>query len=76
MKASEYRDHTLEELENMVIDAKQDIFNLRFQHATGQLDDISRITKAKRNLARMITILRECELGINQLLGGKKKETS
>ncbi len=76
MKASEYRERTLEELKNMMVDAKQDVFNLRFQHATGQLDDISRIEKAKRNLARIMTVIREHDLGIKTLLAGNKRETT
>ncbi len=68
MKALEYRERTLEELKQMEQDLRQDIFNLRFQHATGQLDDISRLRQAKRNLARVKTVLREHELGIRQVV--------
>ena len=71
MKASEYRERTLEELKQMEQDLRQDIFNLRFQHATGQLDDISRLRQAKRNLARVKTVLREHELGIRQVVTAK-----
>lgn len=68
MKAREYRERTLEELRQMSEDLKQDVFNLRFQHATGQLDDISRLRQTKRNLARVETIIREHELGVHKLL--------
>ena len=68
MKALEYRERTIEELKQMEQDLRQDIFNLRFQHATGQLDDISRLRQAKRNLARVKTVLREHELGIRQVV--------
>ena len=68
MKALEYRERTLDELKQMEQDLRQDIFNLRFQHATGQLDDISRLRQAKRNLARVKTVLREHELGIRQVV--------
>jgi len=71
MKASEYRERTLEELHQTALDLKQDLFNLRFQHATGQLDDTSRLAQAKRNLARVRTIIREHELGIRAALNGK-----
>lgn len=71
MKASEYRERTFEELRHMADDLKQDIFNLRFQHATGQLDDVSRITQAKRDLARVKTLVREHELKIRQLVSAQ-----
>ena len=73
MKALEYRERTIEELKQMEQDLRQDIFNLRFQHATGQLDDISRLRQAKRNLARVKTVLREHELGIRQVVTVKVK---
>jgi large subunit ribosomal protein L29 len=77
MKASEYRDRTLEELRQMAEDLKQDVFNLKFQHATGQLDDVSKLTQTKRNLARVKTIIREHELGRHKLLTvGDDRETS
>jgi large subunit ribosomal protein L29 len=67
MKANEYRERPYEELLQLTRDLRQDIFNLRFQHATGQLDDVSKLSQAKRNLARVRTILREHELGIRRL---------
>ena len=66
MKASEYRERTLEELQQTELDLRQDIFNLRFQHATGQLDDVSRLKQAKRNLARVKTILQEHAMGVRR----------
>ncbi len=68
MRASEYRERSFEELQQTVLDIQQDIFNLRFQHATGQLDDVSRLRHAKRNLARVMTILREHQLGIRKVV--------
>lgn len=44
--------------------AKEELFNLRFQAATGQLEDSSRLKAVKRDIARIYTILRERELGI------------
>ena len=44
--------------------AKEELFNLRFQAATGQLDNASRLKAVKRDIARIYTILRERELGI------------
>ncbi|SNS57974.1 LSU ribosomal protein L29P [Micrococcales bacterium KH10] len=50
----------VEELDN----AKKELFNLRFQSATGQLEDHGRLKAVKRDIARIYTILRERELGI------------
>ena len=74
MKASEYRERTYEELRNLSEDLRQDIFNLRFQHATGQLDDVSRITQAKRDLARVKTLVKEHELGIRKLVSAQDNQ--
>ena len=74
MKASEYRERTFEELRHMADDLKQDVFNLRFQHATGQLDDVSRITQVKRDLARVKTLVREHELKIRQLVSAQDSQ--
>lgn len=62
MKASELRELTIEELDKKIDDLKQELFNLRFQMATGQLDNPIRIRQVKRDIARTKTILREREL--------------
>jgi large subunit ribosomal protein L29 len=62
MKASELRDMTNEELNERVNELKAELFNLRFQLATGQLENPMRIREVKRNIARIKTILREREL--------------
>lgn len=62
MKAKEVRDLTTKELEKKVDDLKQELFNLRFQMATGQLDNPMRIRDVRRNIARVKTILRERQL--------------
>ncbi|NLL19250.1 MAG: 50S ribosomal protein L29 [Clostridia bacterium] len=62
MKAKEVRDLTTKELEKKVDDLKQELFNLRFQMATGQLDNPMRIRDVRRNIARAKTVLREREL--------------
>jgi large subunit ribosomal protein L29 len=67
MKAKEYRERPIEELRHMVEDLRQDVFNLRFQHATGQLDDVSKLRQTKRTLAVVETLIREHELGIRTL---------
>ncbi len=59
MKATEIRKMSTSELENKVIELKKDLFNLRLQHATNQLDNPIRIAEVKRDIARVKTILRE-----------------
>ncbi len=63
MKAKELRmlsDGELLEKERLL---KEELFNLRFQHATGQLENVMRIPQVKRDIARIKTILRERQLG-------------
>ena len=62
MKATEIRELSAEELAVKLTDLKQDLFNLRLQHATNQLDNPTRIAEVKRDIARVNTILREREL--------------
>ena len=59
MKANELRDLTVEELQVKQTELKAELFNLRFQHATNQLDNPMRIVDVKRDIARVMTILRE-----------------
>ena len=66
MKADELRDLTDQELEQRSREFKEELFNLRFQNATAQLDNPMRIREVKKIIARIKTILRERELGINQ----------
>ena len=65
MKINEIIDMTNEELEQKLADLKAELFNLRFQHATNQLDNPRVITEVKRTIARVKTILRERELNQN-----------
>ena len=62
MKASEVRELSSEEMQNKVGDLKQELFNLRFQQATGQLENPARMRHVKKDIARILTILREREL--------------
>lgn len=62
MKTVELRDLDSEELAVRLSELKEEIFNLRFQKATGQLDDHRQIRRVKRDVARIRTILREREL--------------
>jgi large subunit ribosomal protein L29 len=59
MKVREIRDLTQEELVQKEKDLTEELFNLRFQHALGQLENIMRITHVRRDLARIKTIRRE-----------------
>ncbi|NMN00279.1 50S ribosomal protein L29 [Bifidobacterium sp. DSM 109958] len=52
------------EIEDFIKKSKEELFNLRFQAATGQLDNSSRLKAVKHDIARMYTVLRERELGI------------
>lgn len=54
------------EIEGFIKKSKEELFNLRFQAATGQLDNTARLKAVKHDIARMYTILRERELGISQ----------
>jgi len=64
MKASELRNLTTAEIEQKVAGYKEELFNLRFQLATGQLDNPARIREVRKAIARAKTVLRERELGI------------
>ncbi len=59
MKSSEVREMTSEEMHRKVIDLKQELFNLRFQHEIGQLENQARIRKTKQDIARLLTVIRE-----------------
>ena len=62
MKATELRDKTTEDLQAQLISLKKDLFFLRMQHATNQLDNPLKIQSVKRDIARVKTIIREREL--------------
>jgi len=62
MKANAFRDMTSAELTQKLTDAKGELFNLRFQLATGQLENPLRIRHVKRDIARVKTVLREREI--------------
>ncbi len=65
MKINEIRDLSTQELEDKVQDLKEELFNLRFQNATSQLDNPKRMVSVKREIARCKTVLKEKELGLN-----------
>jgi large subunit ribosomal protein L29 len=62
MKASEVRNMTAAELEEKLVGLKKDLFYLRLQHATNQLENPLKIADVKRDIARVKTIIREKEL--------------
>ncbi len=62
MKASKVRELTTQEISDRERELKTELFNLRFQHATGQLSNPQRIKECKRDIARVKTLLREREL--------------
>ena len=62
MKANRFREMSQDELNHNLAEFKSELFNLRFQLATGQLENPMRIREVKKNIARVKTILREREL--------------
>jgi len=62
LKTSEIRELPLEDIQERLAETKEELFNLRFQNATGQLDNYKRLGELKRDVARIKTILREREL--------------
>jgi large subunit ribosomal protein L29 len=62
MNAKEMRDLERPELDKQIATLRKDLFGLRFANATGELDDTSGIARAKRDLARALTVVREHEL--------------
>ncbi|MGH8935455.1 MAG: 50S ribosomal protein L29 [Acidimicrobiia bacterium] len=62
VKASELRDLTPDELVGRLAEAKEELFNLRFQMATGQLDNTARLGQVRREVARIASLLREQEI--------------
>ena len=64
--AAEIRDLADEELVSRLGEAKEELFNLRFQVATGQLDNNRRLQHVRRDIARIYTVMRERELGIDR----------
>ena len=64
MKAKELREMTTAELESKLDDLKKDLFFLRMQHATNQLDNPLKINVVKKDIARIKTVIREKETAI------------
>jgi large subunit ribosomal protein L29 len=61
MKATEIRDLSSDEQQQKLTDLKEELFNLRFQHGIGQIENPTKLKKTKSDIARVMTILRETE---------------
>jgi large subunit ribosomal protein L29 len=62
--AAELRAVAPSSLDEKLREAKEELFNLRFQNATGQLDNTARLRQVRQDIARIYTVMRERELGI------------
>ena len=69
LKSHELDELTNADLETRLRESKEELFNLRFQSATGQLENHGRLRTVKRDIARIYTVVRERELGIRQAPG-------
>ena len=76
LKAHELDEMTDVDLEAKLREAKEELFNLRFQAATGQLESHGRLRMVKKEIARIYTVVRERELGIRSNPGPAKEEAS
>ena len=74
VKATELRELSEEELVTKLREAKAELFNLRVQGATGQLDNHRRLQTVRRDIARIYTVVRERELGIRTAPGQDSNE--
>ncbi|MDQ3353197.1 MAG: 50S ribosomal protein L29 [Actinomycetota bacterium] len=73
---SELRNLGDDELLERLADTKSELFNLRFQHVTGQLDNHARLSQVRREVARLTTLLREREIAAAEALAGSDQERS
>ena len=75
MKTDELRELPLSELRKHLDETREELFNLRFQGATGQLENYKRLGLMRREIARALTIIQERELGIERdVLGGEGRD--
>jgi large subunit ribosomal protein L29 len=77
--ASSVKAHELDEMNNVDLEArlreaKEELFNLRFQAATGQLESHGRLRTVKKDIARIYTVVRERELGIRETPGNDNEK--
>ena len=73
MKGSEVQSHPDPAVVELVGNKRQELFNLRFQHATGQLEDTAALKRAKRDLARALTVCRERGIDVEFELARQRK---
>jgi large subunit ribosomal protein L29 len=66
LRARELKELSEEELERKMAETRQELFNLRFQSATGALENSARLRLAKREIARILTVRREREAGLEK----------
>ena len=59
MNVAEVRELDVEELQQRVVQTRRELFNLRFQHATGQLENTGQLTQVRKNIARILTVLNQ-----------------
>lgn len=71
-RAAELRELNDAELVQRLAEAKEEHFNLRFQHATGQLDNVARLGELRREIARVSTLLREREIAAAESTGEER----
>jgi large subunit ribosomal protein L29 len=57
VKAAEVRELDVQELERRLTETRRELFNLRFQHATGQLENTGQLKDVRKNIARLLTVL-------------------
>lgn len=74
MQAREMRNLGSADLRKQLEEAREEHFNLRFQRASGQLEDYSQLKRVQRDIARLLTILRERELA--ESIGGEEGESA
>ena len=72
-RARELRELNETELEHRLSEAKEELFNLRFQNATGQLDNSARLGQVRKDIARFETLLREREIAAAEALGAEQE---
>ncbi|HEX4720316.1 MAG TPA: 50S ribosomal protein L29 [Thermoleophilaceae bacterium] len=73
MKASEVHGSADPDVVELIGNKRQELFNLRFQHATGQLEDTAGMKRAKRDLARALTVARERGIDVESELARQRK---
>ncbi len=59
MRMAEVRELDIEELKRRVTETRRELFNLRFQHATGQLENTGQLKEVRKNIARLLTVLNQ-----------------